>query len=206
MKLQKTLLVIAALMLSTSVLAQDNKTGGVKGKVRVESGTPGGVSVAVRQGDIEIARGLTAKNGDFELTGLKPGRYGLTFKKSGLSVGTIEGVEIKAGKSKSLGDRLILTVDEGSIAFIRGSVFNEGDRSMPNVKIELARVEADGTVKKIDSRVSNEIGAFVFRLTPEVRKYRITAKPPRGEEVTKDVDVDGPAVYRIAISIKSPAK
>jgi hypothetical protein len=205
MKLQKTLLVMAALLLSTSVLAQD-RTGGVKGKVRVEAGTPSGVAVAVRQGDIEIARGLTAKNGDFELTGLKPGRYGLTFKKSGLSVGTIEGVEIKAGKSKSLGDRLILTIDEGSIAFIRGSVFDEGDRSLPNVKIELARVEADGTLKKIDSRVSNEIGAFVFRLTPEVRKYRITAKPPRGEEVTKDVDVDGPAVYRIAISIKSPAR
>lgn len=206
MKLQKTLLVIAALFLSTSVSAQDNQTGGVKGKVRVESGTPGGVAVSVRQGDIEIARGLTAKNGNFELTGLKPGRYGLTFKKAGLSVGTIEGVEIKAGKPKSLGDRLILTVDEGSIAFIRGSVFNEGDRSLPNVKIELARVEADGSLKKIDSRVSNEIGAFVFRLTPEARKYRITAKPPRGEEVTKDVDIDGPAVYRIAISVKTAAK
>ena len=206
MKLHKTLLVIAALVLSTSVFAQDNKTGGVKGKVRVESGTPGGVSVAVRQGDVEIARGLTAKNGEFELTGLKPGRYGLTFKKTGLSVGTIEGVEIKAGKSKSLGDRLILTIDEGSIAFIRGSVFNEVDRSLPNVTIELGRVEADGSVKKIDSRVSNEIGAFVFRVTPEVQKYRITARPPRGEVVTKDVDIDGPAVYRIAISVKTTAK
>lgn len=206
MRLNKTLLLLAALLLSTSVLAQDNRTGGVKGKVRVESGTADGVSVVVRQGDVEIARAITTKGGDFELKGLKPGRYGLTFKKTGLSVGTIEGIEIKSGKPKSLGDRLILTIDEGSIAFIRGSVFNEGDRSLPNVKIELARVEADGTLKKIDSRVSNEIGAFVFRLTPEVRKYRITAKPPRGEEVIKDVDIDGPAVYRIAISIKNPAK
>ncbi len=182
--------------------AQDRATGGVKGKVRVETGTPGGVTVIVRQGDREIARGVTNKSGEFLVSRLAPGRYGVTLRKPGLSVGSIEDVEVKAGKTRSLGDRLILSIDEGSIAFIRGSVFDQNDRSMPNVRIELARIEADGTTKKLDGRVTNEIGAFVFRLTPDVAKYRITATPKGGEAVSKDVEVDGAAVYRLALSVK----
>lgn len=201
-----TLVFLAAILLAGTAFAQDKTTGGVKGKVRVETGTPAGVSVVVRQGELEIARGLTSKGGDFEVKGLKPGRYGITLKKAGLSVGTIEDIEVKAGKPRSLGDRLILTIDEGSIAFIRGSVFNEEGRSVPNVRIELARVEADGSAKKIDGRVTNETGSFVFRLTPDAAKYRITAKPNGGDPVSKDVDVEGAAVYRIALSIKPAAK
>ena len=184
------------------VSAQDRATGGVKGKVRVETGTPGGVTVIVRQGDREIARGVTNKNGEFIVSRLAPGRYGVTLRKPGLSVGSIEDVEVKAGKTRSLGDRLILSIDEGSIAFIRGSVFDQNDRSVPNVRIELARIEADGTTKKLDGRITNEIGAFVFRLTPDVAKYRITATPKGGEAVSKDVEVDGAAVYRLALSVK----
>ncbi len=207
MKLFKPILfILVGILLVGGAFAQDKSTGGVKGKVRVESGTPGGVAVVVRHGDVEVARGLTAKNGEFELRGLKPGRYGITLRKSGLSVGTIENIEVKAGKPRSLGDRLILAIDEGSIAFIRGSVFSEDGRSMPNVKIELARVEADGNVKKLDGRVTNETGSFVFRLAPENGKYRITAKASGREPVTKDVDVDGAAVYRIALSVSSAAK
>jgi hypothetical protein len=126
----------------------------------------------------------------------------VTLRKPGLSVGTIEHIEVKAGKPRSLGDRLILAIDEGSIAFIKGSVFKQDDRSAPNVRIELAKIEADGSVKKIDGRVTNEIGAFTFRLAPEVAKYRVTAKPSGGEAVSKDVEIDGPAVYRVALSLK----
>jgi len=206
MKLNKLIPILLVMVLAGNVFAQDKRTGGVKGKVRVETGTAAGVSVVVRQGDLQVAHGLTTRSGEFELTGLKPGRYGVTLRKAGLSVGTIENIEIKAGKPKSLGDRLILTVDEGSIAFIRGSVFNEAGRSVPNVRIELAKVEVDGTTKKIDGRVTNEIGSFVFRLAPEVGKYRITAKPSGGEHVSKDVDIDGAAIYRIALSFKPAAK
>lgn len=207
MKLNRSILIlIVPILLAANVFAQDKTTGGVKGKVRVETGTPAGVAVVVRQGDLEVARGLTTRNGEFAVTGLKPGRYGVTLRKAGLSVGTIEDIEVKAGKSRSLGDRLILTIDEGSIAFIRGSVFNEAGRSVPNVRIELSRVENDGSVKKLDGRVTNEIGSFVFRLAPEPGKYRITAKPNGGEPVSKDVDIDGAAVYRIALSVKPAVK
>ncbi len=184
------------------VFAQDRSTGGIKGKVRVETGTPAGVAVIVRQGEREVARGLTDKKGEFLISRLTPGRYGVTLRKAGLSVGSIEDIEVKSGKTRSLGDRLVLSIDEGSIAFIRGSIFNQDDRSVPNVRIELAKIEQDGTVRKIDGRVTNEIGAFVFRLSPDPAKYRITAKPNGGDPVSKDIEIDGAAVYRLALSIK----
>ena len=203
----RLLLIFLVLLVSAGSLnAQDRSTGGVKGKVRVETGAPSGVAVIVRQGEREVTRGMTDRKGEFLISRLAPGRYGVTLKKAGLSVGTIEDIEVRAGKTRSLGDRLLLSIDEGSIAFIRGSVFNQDDRSVPNVRIELAKIEADGTVRKIDGRVTNEIGAFVFRLTPDVAKYRVTAKPNGGEAVSKDVEIDGAAVYRIALSIKPAIK
>ncbi len=200
------LVVVTLALLAASAFAQDRSTGGVKGKVRVEVGNASGVSVIVRQGEREVARGMTDKKGEFVVLGLAPGRYGVTLRKPGLSIGSIENFEVKAGKTKSLGDRLILTIDEGSIAFIRGSVFGPDDRSVPNVRIELSRIEADGSLKKIDGRVTNEIGAFVFRLQPDTAKYRVTAKASGAEPVSKDVEVDGAAVYRIALSLKPTPK
>ena len=196
------LALFVALLAFAGMSAQVRSTGGIKGKVRVETGAAGGVSVVVRQGEREVARGVTDKNGEFVVSRLVPGRYGVTFRKPGLSVGTIEDVEVKAGKPRSLGDRLVLAIDEGSIAFIKGSVFNQDDRSVPNVRIELAKIESDGTARKIDGRVTNEIGSFVFRLTPEVAKYRVTAKPKGGDPVSKDIEIDGAAVYRVALSLK----
>jgi hypothetical protein len=195
-------LFLTLLLLTAGALAQDKSTGSIKGKVKVETGTPAGVAVIVRQGDREVTRGVTDKNGEFVVSRLAPGRYGVTLRKPGLSVGSIEDIEVKAGKTRSLGNRLVLSIDEGSIAFIRGSVFNQNDRSVPNVRIELAKIEADGTVRKIDGRITNEIGAFVFRLSPELAKYRITAKPNGGDPVSKDIEIDGAAVYRLALSVK----
>lgn len=206
MKFNKSAFMFLLVILMSSAFAQDRSSGGIKGKVRVETGTPAGVAIVVRQGEREVARGLTDKKGEFVVNRLTPGLYGVTLRKAGLSIGTIENIEVRAGKTRSLGDNLVLAIDEGSIAFIRGSVFNEDGRSMPNVKIELARVEDDGTVKKIDGRVSNEIGAFVFRLAPDKAKYRVTAKANGAEPVSQDVDVDDAAVYRIALSIKTARK
>jgi hypothetical protein len=137
---------------------------------------------------------------------LRPGLYGLTFRKPGLSIGTIENVEVKAGKTRSLGDHLVLTIDEGSIAFIRGSVFNGAGRSVANAKVELARILEDGTAKKIDGRVTTETGTFVFRLSPEVAKYRVIVKPEGADPVSKDVEIDGAAVYRVALSLAVPPR
>lgn len=203
-RLLLTTFTIFALAIVSS--AQDRATGSIKGKVKVETGTPAGVAVVVRRGEREITRVATDKNGAFVIQSLRPGVYGLTFRKPGLSVATIENVEVKSGKARSLGDRLILTVDEGSIAFIRGSVFSPGGRSVPGVRVELARILEDGSTKKIDGRITTETGSFAFRLTPEPGKYRITAKISGAEAASSDVEIDGAAVYRIAISLVATQK
>lgn len=201
MRFKKTLVsLLLTLSAASFVLAQDKSTGGIKGKVRVEVGGADGVKVLVRQGDHEVTTVTTNKSGEFSANRLAPGIYALTLRKPGLSVGTIENIEVKAGKVRSLGDRLILTIDEGSIAFIRGSAFNANDRSLPNAKVELAKIEEDGSTKKIDSRLTTETGSFVFRLSPEPAKYRVTLKID-GNDISKDVEIDGAAVYRVALSL-----
>ena len=202
MRFKKSLFVVAIVFACASALmAQDKTLGTIKGKVRVETGTPGDVTVVVRRGENEVTRSTTNKNGDFVVSKLTPGIYGLTFRKPGLSIGSIEDVEVKAGKTRSLGDRLVLTIDEGSIAFLSGSVFTAEGRSVPNAKVELLRILEDGTTKKIDGRITTETGSFKFRLSPDAAKYRVSVKPDGAEPVTKDVEIDGAAVYRVALNL-----
>ena len=204
MRFNKTPFVLAIVLIVAGIAVgqdKDKSLGTIKGKVRVETGTPGGVTVVVRRGETEVTRATTDKDGDFVVSRLTPGRYGLTFRKPGLSIGSMEDIEVKAGKTRSLGDRLILTIDEGSIAFVSGSVFNADGRSVPNSKVELSRILDDGSVKKIDGRITTETGSFKFRLSPEPGKYRVTVKRDGAEPVSKDVEVDGAAVYRIALSL-----
>ena len=198
----KSISAAAALLflMSFACLAQD-KTGAIKGKVRVEKGSPAGVAVILRQGEQEVTRTATDKKGEFVLAHIAAGVYGVTFRKPGLSVGSIESIEVKAGKTRTLHD-LPLPVDEGSIAFIRGSVFNPGGRSVPGVRIELARIVDENSVQKIDFRMTGETGEFVFRLSPEAAKYRLTMKADGVEPASQDVAVDSAAVYRVAFTAK----
>jgi hypothetical protein len=203
MVLIKSILATAVVLtLSFAALAQDKQTGSIKGKVRVEKGSPGGVNVILRQGDREVSRVSTDRRGDFTISRITPGTYSLTFRKPGLAVGTIDNLEVKAGKSRTLGDHLVLSIDEGSIAFIRGSVFTEDGRSVPGVRVELARVDSETSVEKLDSRITGETGEFVFRVPPDVSKYRLTLKDDSAEPSSKDVEVDGAAVFRVALTCK----
>jgi hypothetical protein len=188
---------------AVSGAAQD--TGSIKGKVHVEKGPAAGVAVIARQNDRDIARVETDRKGDFTINGLAPGMYELTFRRTGLSVGTIENVDVRAGKVRTLNDRLVLSVDTGSIAFVRGSVFNADGRSVPGVRVELLRVGADGTAKKLFERVTSDSGEFVFRLSPEKAKYRVRVKASGTEAAPQDVEVEGAAIYRTALSLKPVA-
>ena len=180
-------------------------TGGVKGKVKVDAGhTAAGVRVAVQRGEEEIARGETDAKGNYELSNLAPGVYTLTFRKVGLKTAQHRDVEVVAGKTKSLGDRIFMPVDEGSIAFVRGSVFDDVGRSVRGAQVEIARVGADGTARKVDGRVTNDAGAFSFRLAPDAARYRVTAKA-NGREATKVVEIEGAMVYRVALSLRPDA-
>src|SRR5947209_1686972 len=160
-------------MLAFAAQGQDKRTGTIKGKIRVEKGSPVGVAVVLRQGDREVTRVTTDRKGDFTIARVQPGIYGLTFRKAGLAVGSIENVQVTAGKTRTLSDRLFLSVDEGSLAFVRGSVFTESGLSVPNVRVEIARVSSENSIEKLDSRITGETGEFVFRLPPDVAKYRV---------------------------------
>jgi hypothetical protein len=202
MRLIRPLFTLTLLLAISAVcLAQDKSTGTVKGKVSVEKGSPGGVSVIVRQGEREIARTVTDRKGEFTIARLPAGTYSISFRKPGLAVGSIDDLEVRAGKTRSLHD-LRLAVDEGSITFIRGSVFTEGGRSVPGIRVDLAKVLDGDSTQKLDSRVTGETGEFVFRLPPDTAKYRLTVKANGAETVSKDIAVDSPAVYRVALTLK----
>lgn len=182
-------------------------TGGISGRVRVDSGaSPAAVSVHVRQGDAEVARTETNAKGEFEVQGLAPGSYGLTLRKAGLQVGRMDGVEVRAGRTHSIKGNLYLPVDEGSIAHLRGSVFTAEGRSLGNARVELARVEADGSAKKIDDRVTNGYGQFAFRLPPARARYRVTAKADGMQATTEEVEIEGAAIFRVALTLNRAPK
>ncbi|HVG33691.1 MAG TPA: carboxypeptidase-like regulatory domain-containing protein [Pyrinomonadaceae bacterium] len=195
------LLTMLLLTASAAAAQKDSTTGSIKGKVRDDKGAVEGVEVIASQSDSEVRRAVTNRKGEFLIAGLAPGFYGLTFRKPGLSVGRLERVEVRAGKVRSLPDRLYLRIDEGSIAFIRGSVFTAEGKSVPNARVELARIQPDGSAKKIDGRITNETGLFVFRLVPDTAKYRISVWAGDTGPITKDVEVDGPARYNIALQL-----
>jgi hypothetical protein len=207
MSMRRSIVVcLSALLMLASVSVAQKKSqptaGGVKGKVRVDSSTtPEGVRVSLRRGEEVVAHAETDRKGEFELGGIAPGTYALRFQKAGLQTAEMKPYEIRAGKVGSLGERVFLPVDEGSIAFLKGAVFSAEGRSISGARVELALVRADGTLKRLDGRVSNESGEFSFRLQPQPAHYRVTAKGGDGE-AAKDVQVEGAMVYRVALSLK----
>lgn len=202
-KLRTISTLILMSLLAIGVAAQKNKTtGSIKGKVKTESGSAEGVRVTVRQGEREVAAAATDRKGQFEVAGLAPGRYSVTFRKPGLSVAELKDFEVVAGKARSLGGDLVLPVDEGSLVFIKGSVFNAEGFSLRGAQVDLARIDSDGMTKKIDGRITTRSGDFAFRLPAQTARYRVTAKMDGMAVASKDVEVDGAAVYRVAFSLK----
>src|SRR5215216_8109949 len=66
MRFKKSLFVVALILGgATALMAQDKSLGAIKGKVRVETGTPAGVTIVVRRGESEVTRSTTNKNGEF---------------------------------------------------------------------------------------------------------------------------------------------
>ena len=78
-KFKPTVAFIFILLLAAITAAQDKTTGGIKGKVRVETGSPSAVAVIVRQDEREIKQTTTNAKGEFIINDLPPGRYAVTF-------------------------------------------------------------------------------------------------------------------------------
>jgi len=181
-----------------SVFAQ----GGIKGKVRNNKGNGiAGASVTARLDGKDVKTVNTDSKGSFLMEGLKAGTYNVAVDADGYSMGVKYGVEIKNGSVRDLGDRLILGVDQGTQVIIKGSVFFKEGTSLTAAKVELERVNDDGSTKSLGSTYSNYSGEFSFRPPPGVKKVRVTAKY-KGVEASKEIaDISGAGIYRTAITL-----
>lgn len=190
-------------LFSVAVIAQ---TGGLKGRVRANSGRGiSNASVIVTKGTSEIKTARSGADGNFQIEGIEPGFYSLRVEADGFAPGTMFSVEVKKGKVRDLGERLFLKVDEGTQVILRGSVFFKEGTSVTAAKVEVERVNADGTTRNAGSVFSSVSGEFVFRLPGEAGKYRVTAKY-KDSSASKEIVVENPAVYRMAISLNLSSK
>ena len=190
---------IFLLVLSSAVFAQD--TGSVKGKVRTTKGEGiAGVTITARQKGEDVTSTTTDAKGNFVISSLKAGIYNLAFSKNGYGSGVLYNVEVKKKKENDLGDRLILSLDQGTLTIIKGSVFNQDGVSIFGAKVEVAKINGDGSVKKVGSGYTSESGEFTFRFPQGNAKYRVTATA-KGATASKEIEVDSAAIYRLAITL-----
>ncbi|HMT07653.1 MAG TPA: carboxypeptidase-like regulatory domain-containing protein [Pyrinomonadaceae bacterium] len=181
-------------LLSAAAFAQT----GVKGKVRDPNGN--GIAKATidaRQEGQTVRTTTSDSKGNFAIN-LAPGLYNIGFEANGYSLGVLYKIEVKNGKMRDLGDRLILSRDRGSLVLVRGIVFDKDQFSIGGAKVELYIVNDDGSEKKVTTVFTNISGDFAFRGIDVVKKVRVKASF-RGFNASKDIDVDQPEVYRTAI-------
>lgn len=194
---------IASLLLFAVVftsVATAQSVGGVKGKVRSTRGSGiAGATVSARQEGVDIKTVKADSKGEFVLDGLKSGRYNIVFDAPGYSSGVLYNVEVQKKKTADLGDRLILTADQGTQIIVKGSVFFKEGRSVSGAKVEIERVNSDGSTRRLGSTFTDISGEFAFR-PRDASKLRITATY-KGISGTKDIEVGQPAIYRLAISL-----
>lgn len=180
--------------------AQD--TGTLKGKVRTTKGDGiAGVTVSARQKGEDVKTVTSDNKGNFVIDGLKPGLYNLAFTKNGYSSGVLYNIEVKKKKEIDLGDRLVLGLDQGTLVLIKGSVFNQDGVSVFGAKIEVSKINGDGSIKKVGSGYSSEGGEFTFKFPQGAAKYRVTATV-KGISASKEIEVESAAIYRLAITLK----
>jgi hypothetical protein len=193
------MLTAAYCLLATAASAQS--TGSVKGRVRSFRGdTISGATVTARQNSQDVKSVTSNAKGEFNLSGLEPGIYNFVFEAKGYASGLKSGVEIKAGSTKDLGDKLYLNLDRGSRVIVQGSVFFKDGTSVPRAKVEIAKISG-GATRTLLTTFTSYSGEFGFS-QPDTGSatYRVTATY-KDSTVTKDVEVTSPAVYRTALNL-----
>lgn len=192
------MLVLGALCLVPSVFAQ----GGIKGKVRNnKGGSIAGATVTARRDGKDVKSVTSDAKGNFLMEGLRAGTYNIVIDADGYAAGVKSGVAINENGVRDLGDRLILSVDQGNQVIIRGSVFFREGTSITAAKVQLERVNADGSTKNLGSTFTSVSGEFTFRPPAGTTKVRVTAKY-KGVSGSKDIsDILNAGIYRTAVTL-----
>lgn len=198
--MKKYILLVSFLTLfAVSGFAQ---SGSLKGKIRASNGNAiSGATITVRQDGDDLKSVKSDNKGNFLLEGLRPGKYNVVFSKNGYSTGLMYNIEVAEKKTRDLGDRLILTADQGTQVIINGSAYNQQGFALYGAKVKIERVLSDGSTKKLDSGYTSRSGEFTFRFPEEPAKYRVTVSA-KGVESTKDIEVEEAAIYRVALTLE----
>ncbi|HEX8636583.1 MAG TPA: carboxypeptidase-like regulatory domain-containing protein [Pyrinomonadaceae bacterium] len=196
----KKFVLLTAVFLVSCVCAAA-QTGGLKGKIRTSKGDGiADVIITVRRDSKDIKTAKSDGKGNFTIQGLEAGDYNLVFDAKGYATSLLSKVEVKKNKVRELPDRLILTVDQGTLVIIKGSVFNQDGRSVTGAEVTIERLDSGGSAKKLSSVYTNVSGEFTFRQPEGAAKYRLTAKM-KDKSASKEIDVDSAAIYRLAITM-----
>ena len=176
-------------------------TGGVKGKVRTMAGAAiADATITARQNSQDIRSTRSDSKGNFNLTALEPGVYSFVFDAPGYAAGLRSNIEVRRNKTTDLGDNLRLQVDRGTLVIVQGSVFFKNGTSVTAAKVDVEKVNADGTSQKLGTVWSNYSGEFIFKKNQGAAKLRFTAKY-HDSTASKEIEVDSAAIYRTAISL-----
>lgn len=176
-------------------------TGGVKGKVKNMNGDGiAGAEVTARQDGKDVRSTTADRKGSFRLDGLPEGTYNIIFEAPGYTSGAKFGVEIQSGKIRDLGERLILTVDRGTLVLVQGSVFYKDGTSVAGAKVQIDEIRSDGSKRSLGSASTSLSGEFTFRRKEGPARLRITASY-KGTSAVKEVEVDSAAIYRVALTL-----
>ena len=184
--------------LASPVFAQ---TGGVKGKVRTMSGAAiAQATITARQNGEDVRSTHSDSKGNFELSGLEPGIYNFVFDAPGYAAGLKSSIEIRSNRTTNLGDNLRLMVDRGTLVLVQGSVFFKDGTSVTAAKVDVEKINADGTTQKLGTVWTNYQGEFTFKKGQGAAKLRFTAKY-HDATASSEIEVDSAAIYRTAISL-----
>lgn len=208
MKIVQNSLVGVVTILSFSIIAISAQgLGNVKGKVTTPAGKKiQNVKVTARKDGKNLRSTSTDRNGKFRLTGLKAGRYNLVFEKYGYSAGVLYNVLIKQNKTNNIKNKNVyLTVDEGTLVIIKGSVFNQAGRSIYGAKVRIEEIRTDKVPRKKAVTYTSESGEFTFRFAEGTKKLRVTATA-RKVSTSKEIEVSEAAIYRLALTLNMPVK
>lgn len=193
--------ILLGLLIAGVAVSTFGQTGGLKGKVRNTrgSGIPG-ATVTARQNGADVKSATANNKGEFILNGLDNGVYNLVFEANGYASGVLYNVEVRKNKVSDLGERLILSPDQGTLVIVKGSIFFKEGTSVTGAKVDLAEVNADGSTRKLGSTTTNISGEFTFRKQPGTAKLRVTASY-KSATGSKEIEVSEPAIYRLAITL-----
>ena len=200
MKHQLKYAMVILLFLLSQASAQ---TGSVKGKVKEQKGKAleGVIIRAVNAGGQDKIRETKSdSNGDFELNGLQPGDYSLTFEKPGFKRFSTRKLELAAGDTLKLSRVIELSREGDPYAVIRGAVFQGQGFTLPNASVTIERI--DGGKKFKQETKSVDGGEFAFRVKPDKAKYRISASHPGFQTSSIEVEIESDELRYVAVRLQ----